>query len=78
MSNIYKNSNKAWIDNLDVSEWLGQDRKYSQTVANSVHEELHPHAAVLSPGEVPPQHGEVLLVDVADGGVKGIMEDHQL
>ena len=78
MRSIYKNSNKTWIDNLDVSEWLGQDRKYSQTVANSVHEELHPHAAVLSPGEVSPEHGEVLLVDVADVRVKGIMEDHQL
>ena len=60
-----------------MSEWLGHDRKYSQTVANSVHEELHPHPAVLSPGEVPPEHGEVLLVDVADGGVRGIMEDDQ-
>ena len=60
-----------------MSEWLGQYRKYSQTVANSVHEELHPHAAVLPPGEVPPEHGVVLLMDVADGGVKGIMEDDQ-
>ena len=61
-----------------MSEWLGHYRKYSQTVANSVHKELHPHAAVLSPGEVSPEHGEVLLVDVADVRVKGIMEDHQL
>ena len=54
----------------------GHDRQSSQAGLDGVHEELHSLAAVSSPCQVPPEQGEVLLVDVADGWVLGVMEDH--
>ena len=60
-----------------MPEWQSHDLKSSQAGLNGIHEELYSPTAVLPPGQVPPEQGEVLLVDVADGRVLGVMEYHQ-
>ena len=66
-----------WLPDSVLSERLGHDWEKFQADLNGVHEELYSHTAVISPCQVPPEHGEVLLMDVADSRVLGVMEYHQ-
>ena len=67
-----------WLPDSVLSERLGHDWEKFQAGLNGVHEELYSHTAVISPCQVPPQHGEVLIMDMGDSWVLGVIEDHQL